>query len=68
MMNPTFDGLGSDGIAFEVCDAYRVAFEHDEPVCASCGHLVDDHGSAEAQVTPLRRRSVRRPAPQRKAS
>jgi hypothetical protein len=68
MINLMFEGLGSEGIAFEVCEAYRGALEHDEPVCASCGHLADDHDRIEARVTPLRRRSVRRPAPQRKAS
>jgi hypothetical protein len=68
MMNLMFDGLQSEGIAFEVCEAYRVAIEHDEPVCASCGHLADDHERAEAQVTRLPRRSARRAAPQRKAS
>ena len=68
MMNLTFEGCLSDGIAFEVCEAYRVNFDHDEPVCASCGHLADDHERAEAQVTPLRRRSPRASRPARKAS
>ena len=63
MMNLTFEGL-----SFEVCEAYRVALEHDEPVCASCGHLADDHERAEAQVTRLPRRSVRAARPVRKAS
>ena len=67
MMNLMFDGLESEGIAFEVCEAYRVAFEHDEPVCASCGHLADDHERAEAQVTRLPGRSPP-PRPVRKAS
>jgi hypothetical protein len=62
-MNLMFEAL-----SFEVCEAYRVALEHDEPMCASCGHLADDHERAEAQVTRLPRRSVRRAAPQRKAS
>lgn len=63
MMNLMFEGL-----AFEVCEAYRAALEHDEPVCASCGHLADDHDRVEAQVTHLPRRSLRRPASARKAS
>jgi hypothetical protein len=50
-------------VDFEVCEAFRVAIEHDEPICASCGHLADDHDAAEpASVTPLR---SRRPAGQR---
>jgi hypothetical protein len=55
---------------FEPCEAFRVAIEHDEPVCASCGHLADDHERTvgDARVTRLPRRSVRRPTPARKAS
>ena len=68
MMNLMFEGLGSEAIAFEVCEAYRVALEHDEPVCASCGHLADDHDRVEAQVTSLRRRPARASRPVRKAS
>jgi hypothetical protein len=58
-----------DRVAFEVCEAFRAAIEHDEPVCASCGHLADDHAASEARVTRLRsRRPVGRAAPDRKAS
>ena len=54
---------------FEACEAFRTAIDHDEPECAVCGHLADDHASAhDAQVTRLPRRPVRRPAPVRKAS
>jgi hypothetical protein len=31
---------------FEVCETFRITIEHDEPVCAVCGHLVDDHEPA----------------------
>lgn len=31
---------------FEACGAYRAPLEHDEPVCATCGHLADDHEGA----------------------
>ena len=33
-------GLSVD---FELCEAFRAPIEHDEPICASCGHLADDH-------------------------
>src|SRR5258706_3376194 len=60
--------LISSQVAFEVCEAFRTALEHDEPVCASCGHLADDHAPS-ATVTPLRaRRPVRRTTPARQAS
>ena len=55
-------------VDFEVCEAFRSAIEHDEPVCASCRHLADDHGSPEAQVVRLPLRPARRPAPARRAS
>jgi hypothetical protein len=55
-------------VAFEVCEAFRAPVEHDEPICAGCGHLADDHERAAATVTPLRRRPDRRLAPVRKAS
>jgi hypothetical protein len=51
---------------FEACDAFRAPVEHDEPVCAACGHLADDH--VTASVTHLRRRPVRTAVPARKAS
>jgi hypothetical protein len=62
MMNLTFDS-----VAFEVCEAFRAAIEHDEPVCASCGHLADDHPRA-GTVTRLPRRPIRHTTPARKAS
>ncbi len=63
MTNLTFQS-----VAFEVCEAFRVPVEHDEPVCAGCGHLADDHETG-ASVTRLpQRRPVRRPTPVRKAS
>jgi hypothetical protein len=70
MLNLMSEGLMSEGVAFEVCEAFRPAIEHDEPVCASCGHLADDHGQPRrgAAITRLPRRPVRRPAPVRKAS
>jgi len=53
---------------FEVCDAFRAAIEHDEPLCAACGHLADDHDTG-APVTRLpHRRAIRSSAPVRKAS
>ncbi|MDQ1468047.1 MAG: hypothetical protein QOH10_2462, partial [Actinomycetota bacterium] len=60
-------------VDFELCEAFRAPIEHDEPICASCGHLADDHDqmASHAAVTRLPRRaglSVRRPAPARKAS
>jgi hypothetical protein len=57
---------------YEACEAYRVALDHDEPLCASCGHLADDHDDHRSarrggSVTRLpRRRRVAVPA--RKAS
>lgn len=30
-------------VTFEVCEAFRSSIEHDEPVCAACGHLAQDH-------------------------
>jgi hypothetical protein len=63
MMTLTFDSL-----LFEACEAYRAPIEHDEPVCASCGHLADDHDRAEGPVTRLRTRRPRHSAPVRKAS
>jgi hypothetical protein len=55
-------------VSFEVCEAFRASIEHDEPVCAFCGHLADDHAPT-ATVTALRtRRPVRRSVPARKAS
>jgi hypothetical protein len=55
---------------FEACEAFRVAIDHDEPVCASCGHLADDHGrpGRGAPVTRLPGRPVRQRTPTRKAS
>jgi hypothetical protein len=63
MKNLTFDSL-----LFEPCEAYRAPLDHDEPLCASCGHLADDHDRAEAQVTELPRRRHAGPRPVRKAS
>jgi hypothetical protein len=57
-----------DTLAFEVCEAFRAPVEHDEPVCAGCGHLAEDH-DAGATVTRLRRRPARKTAtPALKAS
>ena len=50
---------------FEACESFRSAIHHDEPECAYCGHLAEDHEQADAQVTRLGRR---RPVPVRKAS
>jgi hypothetical protein len=63
MTNLTFQS-----VSFEVCEAFRAPLEHDEPVCAGCGHLADDHDRVEATVTPLRKRPVRHARPVRKAS
>jgi hypothetical protein len=63
MTNLTFQS-----VAFEVCEAFRAPLDHDEPVCAGCGHLADDHEHTAATVTPLRTRQVRRQTPVRKAS
>ena len=73
MTNPTFQSSASQRsafqtVAFEVCEAFRAPVDHDEPVCAGCGHLADDHDRAGATVTPLRKRPVRRQTPVRKAS
>jgi hypothetical protein len=50
---------------FEACESFRSAIDHDEPECAYCGHLADDHEQPDARVTRLPRR---RPLPVRKAS
>jgi hypothetical protein len=50
--------VGATSLAFEPCEAFRAAIEHDEPFCAGCGHLADDHPSGSASVTPLRRRAA----------
>jgi hypothetical protein len=50
---------------FEACESFRSAIANDEPECAYCGHLAEDHDQAAARVTRLRRR---RPVPVRKAS
>lgn len=55
-------------VDFEVCEAFRMTIEHDEPFCASCRHIADDHEQPEAEVVRLPLRPVRRPAPARKAS
>jgi hypothetical protein len=68
MTNLTFQAVDFP-VDFEVCEAFRVALEHDEPMCASCGHLADDHDEARpASVTRLHRRPARHRAPARKAS
>jgi hypothetical protein len=68
MTNLTFQCVAFESVAFEVCEAFRAPVEHDEPVCAGCGHLADDHETG-ASVTQLRRRRpVRQPAAVRKAS
>jgi hypothetical protein len=58
--------------SYEACTAYRAPIEHDEPVCADCGHLADDHGDAFfATVVPLadrRRHPSHAGMPARKAS
>jgi hypothetical protein len=60
--------VGATNLAFLPCEAFRAAIDHDEPFCAGCGHLADDH-PAGASVTPLRRRAAERhPARRRKAS
>lgn len=46
---------------FEACAVYRAPIEHDEPLCAGCGHLFDDHAAARAGATVTALRS-RRPA------
>ena len=62
-------GIVAGSVAFEICESYRVDLELDEPICAGCGHLADDHGAEArpAEVRPLRRRPSVRP-PARKAS
>jgi hypothetical protein len=63
-----FESVTFESVAFEPCEAFRAPVEHDEPVCAGCGHLADDH-ETRASVTQLRRRRpVRQPAGVRKAS
>jgi hypothetical protein len=58
--------------AFEPCPAYRAPIEHDEPVCADCGHLADDHGDGRfATIVPIatrRRHPSHAGLPARKAS
>jgi len=55
--------------AYEVCDSFRAPIEHDELVCAGCGHLADDHDVARAAtVSPLRSRRPVVSRPTRKAS
>ena len=54
---------------YEVCVSFRAAIEHDEPVCAGCGHLADDHDAVlAAEVTTLRSRRPAVSRPARKAS
>ncbi|HEX4491584.1 MAG TPA: hypothetical protein VH914_10295 [Acidimicrobiia bacterium] len=55
---------------FEPCPSYRAPIEHDEPVCAGCGHLADDHAGPGARVLALAdRRGLRRvERPARRAS
>jgi hypothetical protein len=50
---------------FEACESFRSAIGNDEPECAYCGHLADDHEQPDARVTRLPRRP---PRPVRKAS
>ena len=60
--------LLNQSVDFEVCEAFRGSIEHDEPICAECGHLADDH-ERTAGVTHLpRHRAAARPVPVRKAS
>jgi hypothetical protein len=35
--------LLSESVSFEVCESFRAAIDNDEPVCAGCGHLAQDH-------------------------
>jgi hypothetical protein len=68
MTNLTFQSVAFQGVAFQPCEAFRAPLEHDEPVCAGCGHLAEDHEHG-ATVTQLRRRTARRAStPARKAS
>jgi hypothetical protein len=62
------EDLLAAGVDFEACETFRAALEHDEPVCASCGYLADDHDRPAAAVTRLPQRTVRGPLPVRKAS
>jgi hypothetical protein len=62
-----FQSVAFQSVAFEACEAFRVPVDHDEPVCAGCGHLAEDH-DAGATVTELRHRPVRRATSVRKAS
>ncbi len=56
-------------VDFEVCEAFRSAIGNDEPFCAACGHLADDHEPPDAQVVRLPVRPARRRAvPTSKAS
>jgi hypothetical protein len=72
LSNPVTTGLeivADLGVAFEVCEAFRTPIGNDEPFCASCGHLADDHERDDAaQVTRLGRLPAPRRAPARKAS
>jgi hypothetical protein len=47
MMNlvsePVAQSVVAHSVDFELCEAFRAPIEHDEPICASCGHLADDH-------------------------
>jgi hypothetical protein len=68
MTNLTFPSIEYRSVAFEVCEAFRAPVDHDEPVCAGCGHLADDHEPG-ATVTELRRhRPARGATPVRRAS
>jgi hypothetical protein len=54
---------------FEACTAYRAPIEHDEPVCAACGHLADDHEpDATVLALPDRRPGRAIALPARRAS
>jgi hypothetical protein len=68
MTNLTFQSVAFESVAFEPCEAFRAPVEHDEPVCAGCGHLADDHAPGATVTAIRRRRPVRQPAGVRKAS
>lgn len=54
---------------YDPCPAYRVAMEHDEPVCGACGHLADDHERGATVLVMTDRRRARSTAlPARRAS